>query len=93
MSAQLQRYFSAIAGGAVAVTWMTAGIGTALVALATAACSYGVVVIHQRRRVVRRPRSVARSPRRPVAPRRPERTFRIEPETDLQPSATGSYGW
>jgi hypothetical protein len=70
MSAQLQRYFAATAGGAIGVTWMTAGIGTALFTLATATCSYGAVVFHQRRRPVRRTRPVVRAARRRVPPRK-----------------------
>jgi hypothetical protein len=93
MSAQLQRYFAATAGGAIGVTWMTAGIGTALFTLATATCSYGAVVFHQRRRPVRRTRPVVRAARRRVPPARPEGLRCAELELDSQPSATGSYGW
>jgi hypothetical protein len=93
MSAQLQRYFAAIAGGAIALTWMTAGIGTALFSLGAAACSYGAIAFHQRRGLVQRPRPVVRSPHRGVAPARPDGASRAELEVDSQRSATGSYGW
>jgi hypothetical protein len=84
VSEQLQRYFAAIAGGALAVTWLTAGFVTALVCLAVAGVSYVAMAKVQQRKTPR-----ARVPRqRRVAPR-PEPQLEIE----SQPSATGTYGW
>lgn len=90
---ELRRYFAAACGGAVAVTWMTAGAATALVCVAAAAASYGAAVFLQRGKVTRK-RPPERAPRRAAVRVTRDVVFDRElPEPDSQPSATGSYGW
>jgi hypothetical protein len=83
VSEQLQRYFAAVAGGGIAVTWLTAGFVTALICLVVAGASYAGAAMAQRGGPSRKR---ATRPRR-VAPRPPQ----IEIES--QPPATGTYGW
>jgi hypothetical protein len=85
VSEQCQRYFAAIAGGAIAVTWLTAGFVTALVCVAAAVGSYAFSAMTQRRKAPRARSVRQRQPR----PRPPQ----IEIEIESQPSATGTYGW
>jgi uncharacterized protein YcfJ len=90
MSTQLQRYFAAILGFAIAATWFEAGAVAAFVCVVAAAASYCAVVFLQPARTVRR---APRPKRQPVRPR-PQPVFdaaaREEPS---EPSATGTYGW
>jgi hypothetical protein len=84
VSAQLQRYFAAILGFAIAATWFEAGALAAFVCLVAAAASYGAAVFLQPSKAARRaPRA-----RKPPRPREMP-----EPEAPSEPSATGTYGW
>jgi hypothetical protein len=90
MSTQLQRYFAAVIGFAIAATWFEAGALAALVCVVAAAASYGAVVFLQPTRAVRR---APRPRREPVRPR-PQVVFDSEVrEAPSEPSATGTYGW
>ena len=85
MSVQLQRYFAAILGFAIAATWFEAGALAAFVCLVAAAAAYGAAVFLQPTRAARRAPRARHEPARP----RPVR----EPEAPSEPSATGTYGW
>jgi hypothetical protein len=90
VSTQLQRYFAAILGFAVAATWLEAGVLAALVCVVAAAASYSMVVFLQPTRASRRPPRPKREPVRP----RPQPL--LDPEVQdapSEPSATGTYGW
>ena len=92
MSTQLQRYFAAVLGFAIAATWFEAGVIAALVCVLAAAASYGAAVFLQPARTVRR----ARRPK-PVRPKpRPGPQPVLDSgahEAPSEPSATGTYGW
>ena len=91
MSPQLQRYFAAALGFAIAATWFEAGAVSALVCVFAAAASYGVAVFLQPAR------SARRTPRpRPVRPKPQPVPPPVDSEADeapSEPSATGTYGW
>jgi hypothetical protein len=90
MSTQLQRYFAAILGFAIAATWFEAGGVAALVCVVAAAASYGAAVFLQPTRAVRRAPRPRREPDRP----RPQPVFdAAAQEEPSEPSATGTYGW
>jgi hypothetical protein len=90
MPTQLQRYFAAIFGFAIAATWYEAGAVAALVCVVAAAASYGGVVFLQPSRTVRR---APRAKREPVEPT-PQGVFdAADQEAPSEPSATGTYGW
>jgi hypothetical protein len=90
VSTQLQRYFAAILGFAIAATWLEAGAVAALVCVVVAAAFYGVVVFLQPARTARG----ATRPRRDPAPPRPQAVFDSEvADAPSEPSATGTYGW
>lgn len=91
MSSQLQRYFAATLGFAIAATWFEAGAVAALVCLVAAAAFYAAAAFVQPQRA---PRPAAR-PRREPAPRpRPQAVSDAEAhEAPSEPSATGTYGW
>jgi hypothetical protein len=50
MSEQLQRWFAAVLGCAIAATWAAAGLGPALAGLMASAAAYGAVAFAQRLR-------------------------------------------
>jgi len=90
MSTQLQRYFAALLGFAIAAIWFEAGAVAALVCVLAAAASYGAVVFLQPTRTVRRTPRPAREPVRP----RPQPVFDSQAhDAPSEPSATGTYGW
>jgi hypothetical protein len=94
MSTQLQRYFAAILGFAIAATWLEAGAVAALVCVVAAAASYGAVVFLQPARTVRRAPRPKREPARPRPQPRPQPVFdAAAQEAPSEPSATGTYGW
>lgn len=49
MSEQLQRYFAAVLGCAIAATWAAAGFGPALAGIVTSVAAYFAVAFAQRR--------------------------------------------
>jgi hypothetical protein len=93
MSTQLQRYFAAILGFAIAAVWFEAGVVAALVCVVAAAASYGAVVFLQPTRTVRRAPRPKRELARPRPHPRPQPVFDAAHEAPSEPSATGTYGW
>jgi hypothetical protein len=90
MSTQLQRYFAAILGFAIAAIWFEAGVVAALICVAAAAASYGATVFLQPTRTVRR---APRPKREPVRPRPRPVLEAAAQDAPSEPSATGTYGW
>ena len=73
MSEQLQRYFAAILGCAIAATWAAAGFGPALAGLFASVAAYFAAAFAQRRRLFRS-RSAPTVKRRPLRARESSRS-------------------